>query len=220
MPTSGVTAWSLTARDIITAALQENAIVGLGRTPTATEAEACMVRLNGMLKSWPAYGLHETTGTITIPANDASGTLAAGIKRITSARLQLSATNERHLGEWNRDDYLILPNKTASGDPTIFYQARQLAGITLYVWPVPTAIKTLHIDYERVPETVTSLSETVDFPQEYQECLYANLALRCAGLFGVEPGGELIARAQRLERAMLDAERPESYKFEPGGYCA
>ena len=130
MPTSGVTAWSLTARDIITAALQENAIVGLGRTPTASEAEACMVRLNGMLKSWPAYGLHETTGTITLPANDASGTLAAGIKRITSARLALTGGTQRQLGEWNRDDYLILPNKTASGDPTIFYQARQLAGIS------------------------------------------------------------------------------------------
>ncbi|MES2904823.1 MAG: hypothetical protein V4696_11615, partial [Pseudomonadota bacterium] len=156
MTTSGVTAWSLTARDIITAALQENAIIGLGRTPTAAESEACMVRLNGMLKSWMPGAFHETTGTVTITGGDASGTLAAGIKRIINARLELTST-ERQLHEWSRDDYLSLPNKAAVGDPTIFYQARQLAGLTLYVWPVPAANKTLHIDYERVPETVTSL---------------------------------------------------------------
>lgn len=219
MPTSGVTAWSLTARDIITAALQENAIVGLGRTPTAAESEACMVRLNGLLKSWSLGTYHETTGTVTVTANDASGTLAAGIRRIISARLELTST-ERQLAEWNRDDYLILPNKAASGDPTIFYQSRQLAGVTLYVWPVPTTNKTLHIDYERVPETVTALTETVDFPERYQEALYANLAMRCSGLFGVPLNAELVARAQRLEREMLDAERPDSYKFEPASYCA
>ncbi len=219
MTTSGVTAWSLTARDLITAALQENAIVGLGREPTSAEMTACLLRLNGMLKSWMPGAFHETTGTVTITGGDASGVLAAGIKRIINARLELTST-ERQLHEWNRDDYLSLPNKASVGDPTIFYQARQLAGITLYIWPVPATNKTLHIDYERVPETVTDLNQTVDFPEEYHEALYANLALRCAGLFGVEPGGELIARAQRLEREMLDAERPESYTFEPGGYCA
>ncbi len=213
MPTSGVTAWSLTARDIITAALQENAIVGLGRTPTAAESAACLVRLNGMLKSWLPGSYHETTGTVTVTGGDASGTLAAGIRRIITARLELTST-ERQLGEWNRDQYLSLPNKAAVGDPTIFYQSRQLAGVTLYVWPVPSANKTLHIDYERVPETVTDLSETVDFPERYQEALYANLAMRCSGIFGVALNPELVARAQRLEREMLDSERPDSYIFE------
>ncbi len=219
MTTSGVTAWSLTARDLITAALQENAIVGLGREPTSAEMTACLLRLNGMLKSWMPGAFHETTGTVTITGGDASGVLAAGIKRIITARLELTST-ERQLAEWSRDQYLSLPNKASSGDPTIFYQARQLAGITLYIWPVPVANKTLHIDYERVPETVTDINETVDFPQEYQEALYANLALRCAGLFGSPLNPELVARAQRLEREMLDSERPDSYTFEPSGYCA
>lgn len=214
MATSGITAWSLTARDIITAALQENAVVGLGRTPTAAEMAACLVRLNGMLKSWLPSGHLDATATITIPAASASGVLDAGMGEIISARLVVSATSQREMFRMGRAQYYSLPNKAQAGTPLGYYVSDQLAALTMYVWPVPTVETTLQVDYVRLVETVTDLTETVDIPQKYQEALYANLALRCAGLFGAEPGGELIARAQRLEREMLDAERPASYFFE------
>ena len=214
MTTSGVTAWSLTARDIITQAMRENAILSSGEDPTDEELVDCMVRLNAILKSWGAKASNlwrEATGTVTIPANDPSGMIDADIREITSARVIVSGTYHRQMGEWERDDYFSLPNKTASGSPTIFYLSKGVGQPTMHVWPVPTVETTIAIDYLRAPETVTSASETLDFPEEYQEALYANLALRCCGLFGVPPQPELVERARQLERELLDASRPAAY---------
>jgi hypothetical protein len=215
MPTSGVTAWSMTARDIITAALDENAILPLGEEMEAAEATKCMIRLNALLKSWRIGGHLEATGTVTVLADTASGELDGDIQAVLTARLVESATNERPLARFERDEYFMLPNKTASGTPSIFYADQQRDAPVLYVWPVPTANATLKITYLRKPDTVTGLSETVDIPEEYQEALYSNLAVRCCGIFGIEPKAELVARAQRLEREMFDNSRPASYFMGP-----
>lgn len=216
-----LTAWGLTARDIVTLALEENAIIAAGEDPTADEMARCLVRLNAVLKSWQAKGLNswrEATGTLTIPADTASIAVAAevpGVRDILSVRVVHSATYERPLAMWERDDYLILPNKVSRGQPTAFYVSKGVSGSTLYVWPVPSTETELAIDYVRTVETITDPSQRVDFPEEYQEALYAALAVRCAGLFGQQPSAELYARAAELERIMLDADRPESYFMGP-----
>lgn len=211
MTTSGTTEWSLTARDIITAALQENAILPFGETPEAAETEACLLRLNAILKSWQIGLQLQAEATVTVPGGSASGTIAEDVETILSARLVQSATNQRTLARWERDEYLSLPNKASVGSPTIFYTAEQTDAATLYLWPVSATDITLKIDYLRKPETVTDINETVDLPQKYHEALYANLAVRCAGLFGVSPSQELTMRAERLRREAEDAERPAAY---------
>lgn len=215
MPTSGVTSWPLTAREIINAALQEAAIIALDEEPEAHEASACLLRLNALLKSWQVGLQLEAEATVTVPPNDASGTLAADVETVVSARVVLSPTNERQLTRFERDDYLSLPNKLASGTPTIFYMSEQATTCTMHLWPVPTVETQIRISYLRTPETVTNLSQTVDFPQKYQEALYAMLAVRCAGLFGQTLEPELVARAERLRIEIEDAERPASYSLGP-----
>lgn len=214
MTTSGVTAWSLTALEIITEALSENGILPIGEVPEAAEAEKCLIRLNGLLKSW-CIGLHlETTGTVTIAAGEASGTLNAAIKEVRSGRVVESATYERQIIRWERDEYFSIPNKLTTGRPVAFYPDSQREAVVLYVWPVPATETELKIEYQRFPDTVTELTETVDIPQNHLETLYACLAVRCAGLFGVQPTQELYERAKMLERMMMDEERPASYFME------
>lgn len=215
MTTSGVTAWSLTARDIITEALHENAVLGLGEDVPAPEADRCLTRLNGLLKSWLVGRNLERTGAITVLANAASGAIDAAINEVRSVRVLENQNFERQLTRWERDEYFRIPNKSASGAPTAFYADAQRDSIVLYLWPVPTADTTLKVEYQRLPETVTNLNETVDFPQEYQEALYANLAVRCCTVFGVEPKVELLQRARDLRIEMEDRERPASYTMEP-----
>lgn len=211
MATSGVTTWSLTARDIITASLQENGIIGLGDQPEAEEADACLLRLNAILKSWQV-GMHlQADEPVAVPAATASVVLPADVDQVISARFVQSSTFQRPLARWERDDYLSLPNKAAAGNPTIFYVADQVDTCTLYVWPVSAAGASLLIDYLRKPETITNLGQTVDFPEKYQEALYSMLAVRCAGLFGVSPSPELAQRAERLRREIEDMERPAAY---------
>src|SRR5688500_17897999 len=100
MTTSGVTAWSLSALDIVRTAMQELGTIEAGVEPDAEEFDDCILRLNGMLKSWEVRGvtlMREASVTIATTAATASVTLAAGIRSISSARLVVSATNERRL---------------------------------------------------------------------------------------------------------------------------
>lgn len=225
MTTSGTTTWSMTARDLVKQAMIEIGALSVGEEPEADEMADSIVRLNAMLKSWSTeggFGFLEATGTVTIPANTSSGVLAAGIRNIGSARVVVSATNHRAMQAFNRSQYQSLPNKAATGSPTIYYLADNGDTTTMHVWPVPTAITTISIDYGRVIETVTDASETLDLPQEWQEAVYLGLASRIAGMFGasrVDPAmvGDVKERGERLYNRLLDAERPDSYSFEPYG---
>lgn len=217
MTTSGVTAWSLTAGEIVRAALGELAVLDPGSDPEASEQTDCLLRLNAMLKSWSLKGVslyRETSSTITTTGAVASVTLSAAIRNISSARLVVSATNERQLWPFNRTDYFQIPNKTAAGSPTTYYLDRQRDASVLYLWPVSATAATIKLDYDRIPETVTAATQTLDIREELQETVYANLAVRIAGIFGQTPGPELVARALSLETQMLDSERPDFYTFE------
>lgn len=214
MPTSGDTTWTLTAQDIISQALcDELGVFGFGESVTAEAQDHGLRHLIALMKSCKNSAHLESTGTVTIPAASASGTLGANVGEVVSARVVETGGNERQLVRYERDDYLILPDKTASGAPAIFYVSDQRDEPLCYVWPVPTTDTTLKIDYRRIPETVTAVSQTVDFPNKYLPALIASLAVRCAGRFGVKPGDrpELFARAQVLWQEMQDDERPVSY---------
>ena len=227
MPTSGVTSWSLTAGECIAQALVELGAIASGEAPDATEESDAMVRLNAMLKSWggEANLFREATGTLVITGGTGAGTLPPGVRRINSVRHVVSATNYRPLLEWNRDQYYSIPNRAAVGNPTAYYTRLTPTGTEIHIWPVPAANVTLHLDYGRVPETVTDTEETLDIPEEWQEAVILGLASRCASMFGttrLDPNtvARIDQRAAMLYERLLDRDRPGSYFFEPWSeYC-
>jgi hypothetical protein len=214
--TSGTTAFSSTARDLVTDALDENGILPLGEDPTAAELDKCLRRLNAMLKSWQMQGALWKQETIeqTITAATATIALPTYVRGVNGARYVESATNERQMVRFERDEYNVLPNKAAAGSSTIFYVQRAEDALVLHVWPVPTSNNAIKLDIDRAMDTVTNAGETVDFPEELTETVYANLAVRCCAIFQKEPSAELMIRAQILERQMLDNYRPASYFME------
>lgn len=216
MPTSGTTEFSMTARKIVTAALDENSILPLGEVPTADELDKCILRLNAMLKSWQTQGMLWKQETITQATVAATATVAlpAYVRGVNGVRYVESATYERQMQRFERDEYFRLPNKASAGRSTAYYVERDAAGLALYLWPVPAAIASLKIDIDRAMDTVTDGSETLDIPEELQETVYACLAVRCTGVFSVPVKEELAVRAARLEREMLDSYRPASYFLE------
>lgn len=212
MTTSGVTAWSKTARDIVEAALCFE--LGISQDigdVSSGELNQALHQLNSLLRKLSQASYLLTTATVTIPADDASGILPVGINSVISARL--SETNERILARFERDEYYSLPNKAASGAPTCFYADRQRDATTLFVWPVPSVNTDIRVDYYRAIETVTNASETVDIPEEWQAMVIANLAVMCAGRYRISPNEvpELFARADQLMRTFEDDQRPASY---------
>jgi len=216
MTTSGTTAWTVTAGDIIKTAM--GPILDPGADPEAGEMEDCLVHLNGLLKSWQGRGVglsHQATGTITTAPGDASGTIDGAIRSISSAWLVVSATQDRPLFPIDRTQYLRLPNKVQVGSPTMFYFSRQRDAPELHLWPVSATAATIRIDYDRIVETVTALTETIDIRAELFEAVWTNLATMIApAVFGVPCPPKIEARAQILEAQMLDAERPDVYRFE------
>lgn len=224
MPTSGITSWPLTGRDIITQALVELGAISSGETPTGEETADALMRLNAMLKSWAGEGnlFREETGTLVIPGGTGAGTLPAGVRDVSSVRHVISPTYQRQLGEWNRGQYYSMPNRaqTTSSGPTVYYIGKTVSGVTINVWPVPSSDITLELDYYRAAETVTDPSETVDIPEEWQEAAILGLASRCASMFGVtraDPNtvARVDGKAQQLYQRLLDRDRPDSYFFEP-----
>lgn len=216
MTTSGVTAFGMTARDLVTAALDENAILPLGEVPTAEELGKCIIRLNAMLKSWQLGGVSWKQETVTVPtvAATASVALPAYVRGVNGVRFVEGATYERQMQRFERDEYYRLPNKASAGKSTAYYVQRDRDGLTLFVWPVPATVSSLKVDIDRAMDTVTEADQTVDMPEELHETVYANLAVRCAGLFGRPVTEELAVRAARLEREMVDSYRPASYYME------
>lgn len=219
MTTSGTTAWTVTANDVVRKALKDAAVIASGEEPSADEYEDCLFALNGMLNSWAMQGVslfREASVSVPTVAATAALTLPDDVRNVSSARLSYSATRERPLYPMSRTDYNSLPNKASVGAPTMYYVDRQRDDTVMYLWPVSATPVTILLDYDRRPETVTNGAETLDIRQELLETVWANLAVRIFGLFVTtrDPPAELVTRAQRLEMQMLDAERPDSYRFE------
>ena len=226
MATSGLTDGSMTALEIVTAAMEELGVLSSGGIPTAEEGETGKRRLNWMLKSWQGRGTNlfrETTDSVEIPALAPYGKLSPGVQDIGDVRVVSGASNvafERQLQRFDRADFMSLPNKDARGLPTVFYAEKRIDGINLHLWPVSTTPIVLRVDYTRVAEDITDLTQTVDVPQEWTETVYMNLAARLANTFGatrVDPGAvqRVTQYAAVLERQMLDADRPSSIFMGP-----
>jgi hypothetical protein len=136
---------------------------------------------------------------------------------IQSARV-VTGNNEIQMQQWGNGEYRQIPNKAQPGRPIAFYLDKQRDAVNLYVWPVPAVDTTIKIDYSRVIEDVTTVTETLDIPQQWIETTYVNLAARCINLFGatrLDPNtaAEVKQRAAEMEGDLLDMDRPASIMF-------
>jgi hypothetical protein len=227
MPTSTETALELTAADACTEAAVELGAIGSSDELEDNEGERMLRRLNSMMQSWSVEGnlFMEASATATITGGTGAATMPGDVRDILSVRHVVSSTNKRQLFQWNKDQYLQLPNRATVGNPTIYYYSQQGdGGDVLRIWPVPAADITLELDYSRRPFIAETPEDTLDVPQEWHEAIYMGLAARCASMFGadrVSPQtvARIEARAAQLYQRLLDADRPDSYYFEPSAGC-
>jgi hypothetical protein len=224
MATSGVTDWPLTVGEIVRQAMIELGVLNSGDQPDAPEMSDGITKLTAMLKSWSleANLFREESGTVTVTGASGGVTLEAEVAEVYSVRHVVSATNQRPLPMWNREQYYFLPNRSQAGNPTICYIARNLDTLELRLWPVPATDVDLHLDYGRSLEVPSNPDETLDLPQAWQEAVIMGLASRLASMFGatrIDP-----ATVQRVDSAagslyarVLDHDRPDSIYMEPWG---
>lgn len=191
MATSGSTNYSLTAREIATAALEMVGVVAIGETPPAADSTKALEQLNLMVKTWgadPEPKLWQITETSLAPiASTASYNLVTtpGARKVLEVRLRKTSTGiDTVMWPYSRQEYYEIPDKAGTGVPTVWWFDQQRASRTLYVWKVPTATiasdYTFRLSYLRVIEDLDSLSDDFDVPQEWLETLQYGLAARLA----------------------------------------
>jgi len=205
MATSGVITGSMTAREIVTAAVDEIGYRDADIELQSSDAATCLRTLNWMLKSWQTQGITNLWRvqdvSITWPAATSEVTLDTNYLDLKDVRVRVSGI-DRVLTRFSQSDYAEITTKAQAGAPIAYNLVKTRSTLMLRLWPVPAAETALYADGSRVVEDVSDLSQTLDIPQEWTEAVYVCLADRLplsfkAGLSPIERA-ELKARAEGL----------------------
>lgn len=222
MTTSGVTTGLMTARQIAQAVLEQVNYQDPAEAASDADAKTVMRVLNWTLKSLTAAGRNQwrnATVAVSWPGATAEQALSTNYVDVFDCRYQQSATYERPMTRETWDQYKLRPNKSQAGDPLVFCPIKQTGTIRMAIWPVPATTVTLNLDVARVIEDVTSLSQTVDVPQEWTETLYMNVADRLPSSFKAalspDERRDLQNRAAGLLALLRDSDQPDSFQITP-----
>jgi len=107
--------------------------------------------------------------------------------RVPAARRYLfSSTIETPMIRMSRQDYMDLPNKNSTGEPTQFFYDPNIYPLGwFYLWPTPVdATNGIRFTWYRPINTFQSPSDTPDLPNEWISTLIFNLAVEIAPEYG------------------------------------
>lgn len=221
MATSGSIDFNMSARQVITSALQRINMLAEHETPSASMATRAMSELNMMLKGWQK---HEnlwrlTEGSVTLLTDTAGYALSPVPHRVISARYRSAGGIDLPMSEMARSEYYDLPLKTGNGIPTQFYVDYQRSAVTMYVWQLLSSVTTETVKYtfQRKFEDIDALDNDIDVKSEHFEVVDFNLAARLADCYGRSGAhiDRIIARAQMLLNDALDDDREDFIQFIP-----
>lgn len=164
---------------------------------TITNGDVIGVELNNNTILWTTVNGVPSGNTITltdsITSIASSGnqvysytTQCPRVLSIQSARVRDEGMFDRRIKIIARQDYMLIPQKTLLGTPTVLYYSPQLNEGTVYLWPAPQDVgQRLEFTYLRELNDFVSGSDNPDFPQEWVEPIVYNLAVRVAPAYGI-----------------------------------
>jgi hypothetical protein len=177
------TAWTETASEICTDALEHLGVIGDGETPSSGDMQTALRGLDAVLKELPlvGYSWPKMSGelaltwvgiqTIALPA-DYYGYPVAW-KTLNGFKSPLSQISH---AQW-----VVMPNRTGDGETTHFYidQAK-----VLHFWPNPPADPVVTLQYQKIVDDAALVSAP-DLPQYWIGALGFGVANEVALKFGV-----------------------------------
>jgi len=216
-----------TIRDIITLALKDSGIVGVGQTPLAEDINDGLTRLNLMLGQWNGqrwllyHQLDKSlalTGaqTYTIgPAGDIVTTQTPS--QIKSAYVRQVIPSVAAQPDWPvtviraREGYNAIALKTIASVPRYLYYDHTLPKGTIYVWPLGSSSYELHVIVNDVIDAFTLAYDIAGLPGFYHEALLYNLSVRLRTAYGKpqSPGVSSLARSSLATLRSNNVEIPE-----------
>lgn len=199
MTTSNQTIGELTRDSIITAAMRKIGALAKGQTPDSEDLSNGQAALNAMLMGFQSDGMplwKLTKHNLTMATSTTSYVIGVGqtvnipyalklhqVLRVPTVTGTPIPLEQKSIYEYNR-----LPTNN-TGTPVSFAYTPSTNYGTLRIWPAPAATDvsqyTLDLWYQKPFDLFTNASETIDFPQYWQEAVIYGLAVRIAPEYGV-----------------------------------
>ena len=146
---------------------------------TGYDARTARRSLNLMFADWANRGLNLWTvkqSTVAVTSGTASYTLLdATVVDLLEVVLRNSSGTDFTLNQMSRSEYLRIPNKDNSGQPSQYFFDRQI-NPTITLWSTPDTSYTLVFYYVRRIEDADTLVNTTDAPFRFLPCMAAGLA--------------------------------------------
>lgn len=204
-----------TAADTIKRAMRLIGVLGAGATPSDEDYEDGLTALNGMLGSWNNDGLMcyaTQTESLSLADGDSTYTIGPAGDLNTTRPVAVEAA-------WILEDNISYPvtiisdaqydaiqNKTTESSwPNVANYRATMATGTLYVYPVPNAVRTMKLRTRVVLESFDAVTDAVSLPPGWEDALAFNLAIRIAPEFEVAVRPEVIAVARETKAGIKNA---------------
>jgi hypothetical protein len=194
-----------TPLDIITLALKDAGVIGVGQTPHSEDANDAFRRLNWMLadwqrKRWLVY--HLVDYAITADGSTSYTVGPSGDFNITSRPETIDSAFFRQTNEVQNVDYPLHPiyshadyNKLTvknldSFPYYIFYDPAFPLG-NVYFWPRPDSRYEMHLTVKQQLGPFSTLHVDISLPEEYEAAIYHNLVTRLRAGHRLPPDPQL-----------------------------
>ena len=174
MTTSGSRDFDLDVGEIIEEAYER---CGL-EMRTGYDAKTARRSMNLMFADWANRGLNMwtvTQDTKSITSGTATYSFDATHVDLLEVVLRNSGGTDFTLTQMSRSEYLTIPNKATTGQPSQYFFDRQVTP-TITLWATPNATYTLVYYYVRRIQDADTLVNTTDTPFRFLPCMVAGLA--------------------------------------------
>lgn len=201
-----------TARDLITLASKEAGTLGVGQTLLPEDVNDCFTYLRGMMAQWqkrrwlvPALVTFDALADGSISYTVGEGGFFNTGKRpdkIQSAYIiQVNTgTNPVSLPLWpifSREDYNLIALKTLNSLPQYFFYDGNWPLGNLFPWPLPSSMYRMFITVKKqLSFPADSLDTVFDLPEEYEEAIRLNLAIRICSAYDKPPKSSTVGLAK------------------------
>lgn len=189
---------SISAQTLINNALVNLGILEQGGTPSVSDSNEALTRLNYMLGQWhiqdkfvPSIGTaaYALTASQAVYPIGPAATAPFNVARptfIKSASIQVGSGPIVPLRLISQEEYRGITDLTATAAyPQVLYDDRASPASNLYFWPTPTGTPNVILDTWFQLATFATLSTSNDLPDGYAEAISNALPVRCLSMFGI-----------------------------------
>ena len=188
---------------------------------TGYDAKTARRSMNLMFADWANRGLNlwtVTQDTKSVTSGTATYTFDATHVDLLEVVLRNSSNTDFTLTQMSRGEYLTIPNKAATGQPSQYFFDRQVTP-TITLWSTPDTSYTLVYYYVRRIQDADALINTTDAPFRFLPCLVSGLAYYTAQEVAPERSQELERRYEaELQRALTEDSQSTSVNIVPQNF--